>query len=58
MISSMFYYQGLSKPINGFTQILVKNSVTGCTIMVNRKSIEVSFPILSLVVIHDWLIAA
>tara|TARA_R110001583_G_scaffold168616_1_gene321470 strand:+ start:70 stop:246 length:177 start_codon:yes stop_codon:yes gene_type:complete len=58
MISSMFYYQGLSKSINGLTRIQDKNSVTGCTMMVNRKAIEVSFPILSLVVIHDWLIAA
>jgi hypothetical protein len=54
----MFYYQGLSKSINELTQILDKNSVTGCTMKVNRKAIEVSFPILSLVVMHDWWIAA
>jgi glycosyltransferase involved in cell wall biosynthesis len=55
---SMFEYQGLSKSINGLTQILVKNSVTGCTMMVNRRAIEVSFPILPFAVMHDWWIAA
>lgn len=55
---SMFEYQGLSKSINGLAQILAKNSVTGCTMMVNRRAIEVSFPILPSAVMHDWWIAA
>lgn len=55
---SMFAYQGLSKSINGLLQILVKNSVTGCTMMINRKAIDVSLPIPSSAIMHDWWIAA
>jgi|TARA_R110001583_G_scaffold152131_1_gene303930 glycosyltransferase involved in cell wall biosynthesis len=55
---SMFAYQGLSKSINGLLQILVKNSVTGCTMMINRKAIQVSLPMSSSAIMHDWWIAA
>ncbi len=55
---SMFDYQGLNKSIDGLLQILVKNSVTGCTMMANREAIKVSLPISSSAVMHDWWIAA
>jgi glycosyltransferase involved in cell wall biosynthesis len=55
---SMFEYQGLSKSINGLLQILANNSVTGCTMIVNRRAIDVSLPILPCAVMHDWWIAA
>tara|TARA_R110001583_G_scaffold118774_1_gene270238 strand:+ start:5208 stop:6035 length:828 start_codon:yes stop_codon:yes gene_type:complete len=55
---SMFEYQGLDKSINSLLQILAKNSVTGCTMMVNQQAIAVSLPILSSAVMHDWWIAA
>lgn len=55
---SMFEYQGLDKSINSLLQILAKNSVTGCTMMMNRQAITVSQPILPSAVMHDWWIAA
>jgi glycosyltransferase involved in cell wall biosynthesis len=55
---SMFEYQGLEKSINSLLQILAKNSVTGCTMMMNRQAITVSQPILPSAVMHDWWIAA
>lgn len=55
---SMLDYQGLNKSIDGLLQILVKNSVTGCTMMANREAIRVSLPILPSAVMHDWWIAA
>jgi glycosyltransferase involved in cell wall biosynthesis len=56
--SSMFQYQGLSKSIDSLLQILLKNSVTGCTMMINRKAINVSMPILPPAIMHDWWIVA
>lgn len=55
---SMFEYQGLDKSIKSLLQILAKNSVTGCTMMMNRQAITVSLPILPSAVMHDWWIAA
>ncbi|MGO3738692.1 MAG: glycosyltransferase family 2 protein [Marinomonas foliarum] len=55
---SMFEYQGLEKSIKSLLQILAKNSVTGCTMMMNRQAITVSLPILPSAVMHDWWIAA
>lgn len=55
---SMFDYQGLDKSIKSLLQILAKNSVTGCTMMMNRQAITVSLPILPSAVMHDWWIAA
>lgn len=55
---SMFEYQGLNKSTKRLLQVLAKNSVTGCTVMVNRQAILVSTPILSSAIMHDWWIAA
>ncbi|MEP7729347.1 glycosyltransferase family 2 protein [Marinomonas primoryensis] len=56
--SSMFDYQGLNKSTKGLLQVLAKNSVTGCTMMVNRQAILVSTPILPSAIMHDWWMAA
>lgn len=55
---SMFDYQGLNKSTKGLLQVLAKNSVTGCTMMVNRQAILVSTPILPTAIMHDWWMTA
>jgi glycosyltransferase involved in cell wall biosynthesis len=55
---SMFDYQGLNKSTKGLLQALAKNSVTGCTMMVNRQAILASTPILPSAIMHDWWMAA
>jgi len=56
--SSMFDYQGLNNSVESLLQALVKNSVTGCAAIINRKAIEVSLPILPSAVMHDWWVSA
>ncbi|WP_111608877.1 MULTISPECIES: glycosyltransferase family 2 protein [Marinomonas] len=55
---SMFDYQGLNRSIDGLLQILAKNTVTGCTMMINRRAISSALPMSACAVMHDWWIAA
>ena len=55
---SMFSYQGLPRSYGNLTQALAKNSVTGCTMMLNAKARHASLPIHRNAVMHDWWIAA
>lgn len=55
--SSMFDYQRLPRNISSLSDMVVQNNVTGCTVMLNRKAVEVSLPIPSEAVMHDWWIA-
>lgn len=55
--SSMFDYQRLPRRISSLSQIILQNSVTGCTMMVNRRAVEVSIPMPREAIMHDWWIA-
>ncbi len=54
---SYFIYQKI-KPqwSKNFNISLVQNSVTGCTMMINKKAKEVSLPIGNNAIMHDWWI--
>jgi len=59
VISSSFWrYQGLH-PERGrnLKDIMVQNVVTGCTMMINRKLIEIAGPVPSSARMHDWWLA-
>lgn len=53
---SMFYHQRLLRNINRPLQLFVQNSITGCTVMVNRFALNVSLPIGDKAIMHDWWI--
>ncbi len=55
---SMFEYQGLYTVCSSLTACLAKNSVTGCTMMLNSSTRRVSMPISSNAMMHDWWIVA
>jgi len=55
---SMFRYQGLYTDTPNLLESLAKNSVTGCTMMLNSSARKVSLPISTKAVMHDWWIAA
>lgn len=55
---SMFDYQGLHINFQSLVQCLAKNSVTGCTMMLNSAARRVSLPISKNAIMHDWWIAA
>lgn len=50
---SMLAYQKLILSPS-FEQLLVRNSITGCTVMLNRKALELSLPIPKQAAMHDW----
>jgi glycosyltransferase involved in cell wall biosynthesis len=55
--NSYFIYQKI-KPhwSKDFYMSLVQNSVTGCTMMINKKAKEISLPIGNNAIMHDWWI--
>nr|WP_299379346.1 glycosyltransferase family 2 protein [uncultured Halomonas sp.] len=54
---SFFDYQKLPKKVASLDEALVKNNVTGCTVMLNRAAIDIAMPIPDEAIMHDWWIA-
>lgn len=54
---SFFAYQGLRPNKRSFARMLVSNSVTGCTMMVNEKLARLATPIPQGAIMHDWWLA-
>ena len=48
-----------SDPVGGkaLNRLLVQNTATGCTIMINRALLELSIPVPAEAVMHDWWLA-
>lgn len=54
---SFFAYQGIRAHKHSFARMLVSNSVTGCTMMINEKLAQLASPIPSQAIMHDWWLA-
>jgi glycosyltransferase involved in cell wall biosynthesis len=54
---SFFVYQGIRPHKHTFARMLVSNSVTGCTAMMNEKLAEIASPIPAQAIMHDWWLA-
>ncbi len=54
--SSFVQYQNLNAKKNSFTQLLLQNTMTGCTIMINRSLASLALPIAQEAIMHDWWI--
>ena len=54
---SFFQYSKLDSKRNKFNQFLVQNIITGCSIIMNRALVELSWPIPEEARMHDWWIA-
>ncbi len=56
---SMSKYQLLNMKRNKVVDFLAMNTITGCTVMINRKlaSLAIETPSLSQVIMHDWYLA-
>ena len=55
---SFMSYQGIRHEANDpLNVLLVQNFVTGCTIMVNRKLLDIALPIPDEALMHDWWLA-
>lgn len=55
--SSFVRYQGIKPLKNGFARMLVSNTVTGCTALINEELATLALPIPANVIMHDWWLA-
>ena len=51
---SYWHYQHLDPSKDSLNRLLVQNSITGCTVMINRKLAKMALPIPEDVIMHDW----
>ncbi|CEQ10467.1 family 2 glycosyl transferase [[Clostridium] sordellii] len=54
---SFFKYQNISPEYNKLNNLLVLNTVTGCTVMMNKKLVDLCRSIPKDCILHDWWIA-
>jgi len=54
---SFFDYQGLQRQKNKFSNLLIVNIVTGCTVLLNPALARLSMPISKNAIMHDWWFA-
>ncbi len=54
---SFWHYQNLNPKLDSFNRLLIQNTVTGCTAMINRKLLTIILPIPQQAIMHDWWIA-
>jgi len=54
---SFMSYQGIHHEDKPLAVLLVQNFVTGCTVLVNRKLLDIALPIPKEALMHDWWLA-
>ena len=52
----MWNYEYIKPELNTLNRLLIQNTITGCTVMINKKLAEVSLPIPDECIMHDWWI--
>lgn len=53
---SMWQYEKINPNLNSLNRLLVHNTITGCTTMINNALLEKSLPISKECIMHDWWI--
>ena len=53
---SFWEYEHINPKYNSFNRLLIQNTITGCTILINRLLAKKSFPIPTNAIMHDWWI--
>jgi len=54
--SSFMNFQKINPGINKFHNLLIQNTITGCTVMINKKLVQMCLPIPDKAIMHDWWI--
>ena len=54
---SFFEFQAISPERDSLNNLLMQNNVTGCTVMINRKMLELAKEAPDNCVMHDWWLA-
>ncbi|MCF6172208.1 MAG: glycosyltransferase family 2 protein [Campylobacteraceae bacterium] len=53
---SFWHFENMDPSQNSFNRLLMQNTITGCTVMINRKLAELCLPIPNDAIMHDWWI--
>ncbi|MDD2888671.1 MAG: glycosyltransferase family 2 protein [Aliarcobacter sp.] len=53
---SMWIYEDIRPEYNSFNRLIIQNTITGCTVMIDRKLALKSITIAKNAVMHDWWI--
>lgn len=53
---SMWQYEKINPKLNTLNRLLIQNTITGCTTMINSALLEKSLPISKECIMHDWWI--
>ena len=51
---SMWEYEHIDPQLNSLSRLLVQNTITGCTVMINRDLAKRCLPIPDEAIMHDW----
>jgi len=51
---SFWHFENIDPSSNAFNKLLMQNTITGCTVMINRKLAELTLPIPDEAIMHDW----
>ena len=54
--ASMWAYETIDPSKNSLNRLLIHNTITGCTMMINRKLAQKCLPIPNGAIMHDWWI--
>jgi len=54
---SLWTFQGLNTRCKRVNRLMIQNNITGCTVMINRRLLDLSSPIPEDAIMHDWWIA-
>ncbi len=53
---SFWNHEYINPQQNNFNRLLMQNTITGCTVMINRKLAQIALPIPNEAIMHDWWI--
>lgn len=53
---SMMNYTHVNPTLNSLNRLLIQNTITGCTVMINRQLAQKCLPIPNNCIMHDWWI--
>ena len=51
---SYWSFQGIDPEYCTLNRLLVQNTITGCTVMINRELADLAYPIPAEAIMHDW----
>jgi len=54
---SFWHYQNINPYLDSYNKLLIQNTVTGCTVMINKALLNLTLPIPPQVIMHDWWLA-